>query len=372
MPDLASELLETPGFLYLQSPRDKATQIIVNITQGGRTEVQKGMVPFHLEASWDDTHHLPIMLMRVRDWRRYLPLPLPDLLAEPAPSCAGRFYVTTIASPNLAPAAAARLIAWHTQAHIALGFSCEIAYLYRDHLDAVLADAAILQLVRRSQLCLVLVEGFLSRYTLSSDDIKLGLGSNFIDGSDVDKQLDIVNSDNVEIHSHVLLAARRKNAWLLIIDLDEYLAINAVANVIDLFPRCFQENSAEIEVVTAFCKTCKDANLGRELPIWMNSSDTALHPLHNYQQKKSLRFGERHHFFQVKSLVRPDEIVAFEIHVGTLKDGGSPLGVDVANQCGIFILHVKNMHGTRNSIDPDPDIKNEWRWMLDIEKYDIA
>ena len=61
-----------------------------------------------------------------------------------------------------------------------------------------------------------------------------------------------------------------------------------------------------------------------------------------------------------------DEIVAFEIHVGTLKGGGKPLRVGDATKCGMFILHVRNMHRKRDSRAADPLIKNDWRWMLGL------
>ena len=266
----------------------------------------------------------------------------------------------------LAPAVVARLIAWHAWAHIGIGFTCEIVYLYREHLEVVLADTAILQLVRQSQLCLVLVEGFLARFTLNTDEKQKGLASNFIDEAAIMPQWNVFNIDQVEIHAHVLLATRRKSAWLLIEDLDEYLVMQKAANVQRLLPDCFHGLSAEIEVVPAWCDTCVATDKGSEISVWLNTSETARHPLHQYQQQRATNLKKKYPHYVVKSLVRPDRVVSFEIHIGTLRGKRKPLQSDVASKCGMNILHVVNMHKKRNNQAPDSQTKNDWRWMLGV------
>ena len=79
------------------------------------------------------------------------------MIANPPASCSGNLRIAVWLPPVTAPAAVARLLVWHARYHRALGFSCQLAYVYYNQLEAALQDPDILQLVEESQLWLVLI-----------------------------------------------------------------------------------------------------------------------------------------------------------------------------------------------------------------------
>ena len=298
------------------------------------------------------------MNLRLRNWRRYLSLPLRDMVAQPPASCTGKYRVAVWLPPGMAPAAVARLLVWHTRYHSALGFSCELVYLYREQLEAALADADVVQLVRRSQLWLVLAEDFLSRYSWGA----AGSGSATNLAESAAREFSPAYGDQILVNVHSILASTGQGAWLLSVDIDEYLAFSHRSDVQRMADECFGGQSAELIRVSATCSTCNSS--GGELSRWLGAA--VQHPLRQYVQRQALEtelteYPEWH----IKSILRPDDVSGFGVHSGRLRQG-KPLDAHVIARCGVSVLHLTDLFRERHAAK-DGDAKiTDWHWVLDL------
>ena len=68
----------------------------------------------------------------------------------------------------------------------------------------------------------------------------------------------------------------------------------------------------------------------------MNTYYRATHPLHH--NESSVQAKAKYDYWSVKSVVRPDEIVNFEIGIMTERNKKTPLKADVAGGWGLLIL----------------------------------
>lgn len=348
------------GLLFLTLPGDQA-RIAVNISTDPAPE--RLYVPFHLESSLRGSQVGQLLSLHLRKWRRYLSLPLRDLLVKPSAFCSGHHRVAVWVPPGIAPATVARLLVWHVRYHRALGFSCELAYVYREQLEAALADADIVQLVRQSQLWLVLVEGFLAAYTWGAAERASGFASNLVEPW-ADREAPVMYGDQIVVNAHSVLANTGQDTWLLSVDIDEYLAVDHAANVRSLFTECFGSQSAEIERVTATCSNCSTSAGGGELSLWMGASKQ--HPLAHYTQRYAvLEHGPVYPISAVKSLLRPDDVMSFGVHVARLRHE-QQLKARVASGCGVFLLHATDLFEQRASGGGDTPVNGtSWRWVLE-------
>lgn len=277
-------------------------------------------------------------------------MPLKELIANPPSSCTGQHRVAVWVSPEMTPATVARLLVWHTRYHVALGFTCELAYLYQKQLDAVIADPDIMHLVQQSQLWLVLVEDFFPEFTWNSTGREHGVERNFVENTD--RGIAVNYTDQMVVNVHSVLASTGQDTWLLSVDLDEYLAVSHPSEVQDLFAQCLNGTSALIQQFPATCPNCSTA--GSDLPFWMEVSGQ--HPLASYVERYPIVDG-------IKSLLRPDDVISFGVHMATLRQG-QQLGPDVAAGCGILLLHLEDMYIQRYFGDREGNI-TDWKWVFD-------
>ena len=290
----------------------------------------------------------PIIHLRLRNWRRYLSLPLGEMIANPPASCSGNLRISMWMPPSLAPAAVARLLVWHARYHKALGFSCQLTYLYYNQLEAALQDADILQLVRESQLWLVLVEDFFAGSTWLPEEMSPGHVNSTID--DANRGSMVLYVDQMIVNAHSILASIGQNTWLLSIDVDEFLILNQPRILRTIFTECLSSTTSEILRVPAVDPTSTAAD--GDLSFWLEAS---AQPLSRYIRQNTNEY-------KVKSLMRPDDVISFGVHRAYLRHG-EELGSDISAGCGIHLLHIENMYRFRTPFGMGNI--TDWQWALD-------
>ena len=289
----------------------------------------------------------PLLNLRVRNWRRFLSLPLGEMIANPPASCSGNLRIAVWLPPVTAPAAVARLLVWHARYHRALGFSCQLAYVYYNQLEAALQDEDILQLVKDSQLWIVLIEDFMAASTWLPNELLTGVVNSTLSSADRGVAPNYIDQMIVNVHS--VLASTGQDTWLLSIDVDEYLTVSQPSDLQAVFSECLNGTTALILRVPALCPTCLLPE--GDLPFW---TEATTHPLTRYVQQNPTNYD-------IKSLMRPDEIISFGVHWAYLRDG-MQLKAQVAANCGLLLLHVENLYYFRT---PRLEGNNtDWQWVL--------
>lgn len=82
MPPGAFVDLQGQGFLYIKTP---SAQIPMHIMTD--PDPDRLFVPFHVECSLNTSDFRQEVYLHVRDWRRFLSLPLSDMVAKPPAAC---------------------------------------------------------------------------------------------------------------------------------------------------------------------------------------------------------------------------------------------------------------------------------------------
>lgn len=351
MPAGAAVDLQKPGLIFLETSSGQDPIPFTILLDASAS------VTFYIESNLNETQLGQLVSLRLQKWRRFISVPIRDMLAAPPTSCSGRYRVAVWVAPEIKPAAVAKLLSWHTRYHMALGFSCELAYMYRDQLEAALHNADILELVHRNQLWLVQIEGsFLQPFTWHN--AAAGFESNLLQ-SDDDRGGLVRYSDQNVVNAHSILASIRQDAWLLSVDLDEYLTISNRSDMSEQFAECFGDSSVEIMRVPATCSNC---SADSDLALWMDASEQ--HPLLSYAMLYSRPdFGAVRGTGLVKSLMRPDDVATFGAHYPAMLPGKLLKGPEVAADCGIFVLHASDMFQKRYSEGVDAHII-DWQWVL--------
>ena len=269
------------------------------------------------------------------------------MIANPPASCSGNLRISVWLPPSLAPAAVARLLVWHARYHKALGFSCQLAYVYYNQLEAALQDADILQLVKDSQLWLVLVEDFFAGSTWLPEEMGPGHVNSTID--DANRGSTVLYMDQMVVNVHSILASTGQDTWLLSIDVDEFLILDQPRNLLTILTDCLNSTTSLILRVPAVDPTSTAAD--GDLPLWL---EAFAHPLSRYVRQNPTNYD-------IKSLMRPDDVVSFGVHWAYLRHG-KEFEADVSAGCGIHLLHIENMYRFRTPYG-EGNI-TDWQWVL--------
>ena len=282
MPPGAFSDLQEPAYVFLETPTELIPFEI-------KSDVSRELdYTFHLECYIRKEQLGQLVTVRVQNWRRYLSLPITDMVAKPPSSCSGPYRVAVWVPPQMPPAVAAKLVVWHTKYHIAIGFSCELVYLYHNQLEAALQNAAIIKLVQQAHLWLVLIEDFFPGYTLQSQEFGSGIASNLINGTE--RGTAVIYVDQTAVNAHSCLASTGQDTWLLSVDLDEFMAMSHTSELKSTISKCFGGKSAEIVRVPVTCPSCVSKTDVTEdvveLSVWIEESGR--HPLAYYTRLSRL------------------------------------------------------------------------------------
>ncbi len=283
------------------------------------------VMPFGLSGSLETASYA--LEVHIDDWDRfvYLPVGLTAMLQAPT----NRHTVVLPPLHGLSAESAANLVSVNAIYHAKLGFNVML-YVAVPYMQAYAANRCIAQLQANKQLELIVWDAIPESQAHSYGHKPL-------------------------CYSHALLSRWGSQDMLLMIDVDEFLAVPQVAgSIVQHVHKCI---SSHVGATVLRLDTVLSSNPDKPDRHWWNVSNTCgIDFMKDYGAISAYHIAEAG-----KSFVNSSNALAFAVHSGHTISGG----IDVVEWDCLRLVHVVNLMRHRVDYEAEMQVWNDWKWVID-------